>query len=114
MRHMNDEAHATPLMRLQDPEQTKVIIVTLPEATPVLEAEQLASDIERASIRPWAWVVNQSLAAAHPTSALLRRRASAEKPYLDQVAPMSRRHALIALRGQEPSGVDTIRELVTP
>jgi len=110
-RHMNDDATLTPLMRLQDPEQTKVVIVTLPEATPVLEAEQLAADIERAGIHPWAWVVNQSLTAAHPTSALLQQRANTEKQYLNQVRENCGRHALIALHGVDPSDIEGFRDL---
>ena len=51
------------MMRLQDPEQTKVLIVTLPETTPVLEAAKLQDDLRRAGIEPWAWIVNGSLAA---------------------------------------------------
>ncbi|CNL10060.1 TPA: arsenical pump-driving ATPase [Yersinia enterocolitica] len=47
-----------------DPEKTKVIIVTLAETTPVLEAANLQQDLRRAGIEPWAWVVNNSLAAA--------------------------------------------------
>ena len=54
----------TPMMQLQDPEKTKVIIVTLAETTPVLEATNLQQDLRRAGIEPWAWVVNNSLAAA--------------------------------------------------
>ncbi len=58
----------TPMMQLQDPDKTRVIIVTLAETTPVLEAANLQSDLRRAGIEPWAWVVNNSLAAAKPTS----------------------------------------------
>jgi arsenite-transporting ATPase len=47
-----------------DPEKTKVIIVTLAETTPVLEAANLQQDLRRAGIEPWAWVVNNSLAVA--------------------------------------------------
>ena len=54
----------TPLMRLQDPAYTKVLLVTLAETTPVSEAAALQADLRRARIEPWAWVVNQSLAAA--------------------------------------------------
>jgi hypothetical protein len=61
----------TPLMRLQDPDYTRVIIVTLPETTPVLEAQALQEDLRRANIEPFAWVVNASLAAAKPRDALL-------------------------------------------
>ncbi|EJR4349634.1 arsenical pump-driving ATPase, partial [Salmonella enterica subsp. enterica serovar Infantis] len=51
----------TPMMQLQDPEKTKVIIVTLAETTPVLEAANLQQDLRRAGIEPWAWVVNKAL-----------------------------------------------------
>src|SRR5690606_34542703 len=66
----------TPLMQLQDPQQTKVLIVTLAETTPVLEAAGLQADLRRAGIEPWAWVVNQSLAVVPTTSSLLTRRAA--------------------------------------
>jgi hypothetical protein len=46
MRHLGPGVHArTPMMQLQDPEQTKMLIVTLPETTPVLEAEGLQADL---------------------------------------------------------------------
>lgn len=45
-----------------------MIIVTLAETTPVLEAANLQQDLRRAGIEPWAWVVNNSLAAAEPSS----------------------------------------------
>ena len=51
----------TPMMRLQDPAQTKILIVTLPETTPVLEASGLQEDLRRAGIEPWGWVINASL-----------------------------------------------------
>jgi arsenite-transporting ATPase len=54
----------TPMMQLQDPKQTKVLIVSLAETTPVLEAANLQDDLRRAGIEPWAWVVNNSVAAA--------------------------------------------------
>ncbi len=64
-RQMSEGARfVTPSMRLQDPMQTKVLIITLPETTPVLEAEELQDDLARAGITPWAWVVNASLTAA--------------------------------------------------
>ena len=82
-------AYTTPLMRLQDPTQTRVVIVTLPDATPVLEAQGLAAELQRAGITPWAWVVNASLAAAAPTSPLLQRRAAAERPHLARVRELA-------------------------
>ena len=68
----------TPMMRLQDPEQTRILIVTLPETTPVLEAARLQDDLKRAGIAPWGWIVNASLAAAQTGDPLLVRRAEDE------------------------------------
>ena len=76
----------TPMMQLQDPKRTKVILVTLAETTPVLEAAGLQDDLRRAGIDPWAWIVNNSLAAARPTSHLLQRRAMAEVEQIEAVA----------------------------
>ncbi|MCL9086396.1 arsenical pump-driving ATPase [Salmonella enterica subsp. enterica serovar Enteritidis] len=75
----------TPMMQLQDPEKTKVIIVTLAETTPVLEAANLQQDLRRAGIEPWAWVINSSLAAAKPSSPFLVTRASRELPLINDV-----------------------------
>ena len=66
----------TPMMQLQDTKQTKVLIVTLAETTPVLEAASLQSDLRRAGIEPWAWIINTSVAAASVKSPLLRQRAA--------------------------------------
>jgi arsenite-transporting ATPase len=68
----------TPLMRLQDPDHTRVILVTLPETTPVSEAASLQEDLRRAKIEPWAWVVNRTLAGTGTTDPLLRRRIGGE------------------------------------
>ncbi|MFD3706599.1 arsenical pump-driving ATPase [Nocardia sp. NPDC058658] len=101
-----DRNFTTPLMRLQDPAQTKILVVTSPESTPVLESVELCADLERASITPWAWVLNNSLAAAHPTDALLRARASAEAAHIDSVATQySHRYALVPLLSSEPTGI---------
>ncbi|RKT46979.1 arsenical pump-driving ATPase [Thiocapsa rosea] len=104
----------TPMMQLQDPKQTKVLLVTLAETTPVLEAAGLQADLERAGITPWAWVVNQSLAAARTRSPLLRRRAANEREQIDAVAEQhARRYAVVALQEAEPIGADRLRRLTT-
>ena len=54
----------TPLMRLQDPGYTKIILVTLPETTPVSQAQALQEDLRRAKIEPFAWVINKSVLVA--------------------------------------------------
>jgi arsenite-transporting ATPase len=76
---------STPLMRLRDPAHTRILIATLPETTPVLEAEALQADLRRAGIEPFAWVINQSLAATHTTDSLLLARAAAELPLIERV-----------------------------
>jgi arsenite-transporting ATPase len=102
----------TPMMRLQDPQQTKVIIVTLPETTPVLEAAHLQEDLRRAGIDPWGWIVNSSLAAAETSHPLLYRRADSE---LDQIAKVSeglaKRHAVVPMQAEEPVGAGRLRAL---
>jgi arsenite-transporting ATPase len=105
----------TPMMQLQDPKQTKILLVTLAETTPVLEAAGLQADLKRAGIQPWAWVVNQSLAAARTRSSLLRRRAANERGQIDAVAERhSRRYAVVALQEAEPIGADRLRRLTKP
>jgi len=102
----------TPMMQLQDPKQTKVLLVTLAETTPVLEAANLQADLRRAGIEPWAWIVNNSVAAASPHSPLLRQRAHNELREIDAVASQhSRRYAVVPMLKEEPVGVDRLLEL---
>jgi arsenite-transporting ATPase len=102
----------TPMMHLRDPRQTKVLLVTLAETTPVLEAANLQADLRRAGIEPWAWIVNQSVAAAQPRSPLLRQRAHNERAEIDAVARLhGSRHAVVTLLLQEPVGADRLLEL---
>jgi arsenite-transporting ATPase len=103
----------TPMMQLQNPAQTKVLIVTLAETTPVLEAAGLQADLRRAGIEPWAWIVNNSLAAAITRSPLLRRRAFNEVEQIEAVATRhARRYAVVPLLAEEPVGVRRLLELV--
>ena len=105
----------TPMMQLQDPKQTKVLLVTLAETTPVLEAANLQADLRRAGIEPWAWVVNNSIAASQPQSALLQQRARNELREIDAVAAQhARRYAVIPLQHTEPVGVDRLLALSAP
>jgi arsenite/tail-anchored protein-transporting ATPase len=114
MRHAKDGSRMiTPMMRLQDPAQTRMLIVTLPETTPVLEAAALQEDLRRAGIEPWAWVVNASLAAAGSKDPLLAARARSELPQIEKVrAGMTRRIALIPWLAQEPVGPAALRRLM--
>jgi len=105
----------TPMMQLQDPRQTKVLLATLAETTPVLEAANLQQDLRRAGIEPWAWVINNSVAASRPTAALLRQRAQNELKEIDAVATHhARRYAVVPLLKQEPVGVERLLQLAPP
>jgi len=107
--------YTTPMMQLQDPKQTKVLLVTLAETTPVLEAANLQSDLRRAGIEPWAWVVNNSVAAANPHAPLLRQRAHNELREIDAVASLhAKRFAVVPLLKDEPVGVKRLRDLAEP
>ena len=79
------EAVRELLPQLRNPDYTKLLVVTLPEATPVHEAAQLQRDLRRAGIEPYAWVINQSFAAAAPSDPTLKMRAEREVQYIHEV-----------------------------
>lgn len=102
----------TPMMQLQDPKQTKVLIVTLPEPTPVQEAANLQADLRRAGIEPWGWLINHSLQQAAVSSPLLRLRAERQQPHIEAVEQLhASRHAVVPLLAEEPVGPDALRRL---
>lgn len=106
--------YTTPLMRLQDPKRTKVLIVTLAETTPVLEAANLQADLQRAGIEPWAWIINTSIAASAAKSPLLRQRAANELREISAVASQyAQRYAVVPLQQQEPMGVTRLLALAS-
>ncbi|EDL5063833.1 arsenite efflux transporter ATPase subunit ArsA [Salmonella enterica subsp. enterica serovar Agona] len=110
---MGDKGHfTTPMMQLQDPERTKVLLVTLPETTPVLEAANLQADLERAGIHPWGWIINNSLSIADTRSPLLRLRAQQELPQIESVKLQhASRVALVPVLASEPTGIDKLKQL---
>ncbi|HHA1473265.1 TPA: arsenite efflux transporter ATPase subunit ArsA [Enterobacter kobei] len=111
---MGEKGHfTTPMMQLQDPERTKVLLVTLPETTPVLEAVNLQADLERAGIHPWGWIINNSLSIADTRSPLLCQRARQEQPQIEAVRHQhADRIALVPVLASEPAGIEKLRELV--
>ncbi|MFP2833923.1 arsenite efflux transporter ATPase subunit ArsA [Citrobacter portucalensis] len=112
-RKMGGKGHfTTPMMQLQDPERTKVLLVTLPETTPVLEAANLQADLERAGIHPWGWIINNSLSIADTRSPLLRLRAQQERPQIESVKNLhASRVALVPVLASEPTGIDKLKQL---
>jgi arsenite-transporting ATPase len=115
-RHIDPHLHhTTPMMRLQDSERTKMMIVTLAETTPVLEAAHLQEELRRAGIEPWAWLINNSLSAAPTSSPLLKQRASFELAQIDAVRTRyATRVALVPMQAEEPIGLERLLNLVEP
>ena len=114
MRHAGDTPGKmiTPMMRLQDSAQTKILIVTLPETTPVLEAAHLQNDLQRAGIEPWGWIVNSSLAAAKTHHPLLQKRAQSEWEQIDKVRDeLCKRYAVVSMQAVEPVGIERLKSL---
>ena len=108
-----EEHHLTPMTRMQDPEQTSIVLVTLAETTPVLETANLQAELRRAGIEPWGWVINNSIAAAEPHSALLKQRAHNELNEIEAVARLhANRYAVVPLLHEEPTGVNRLLKLI--
>ncbi|MCO4093443.1 MAG: arsenical pump-driving ATPase [Acidovorax sp.] len=103
----------TPLMRLQDADMTHVVIVTLPEVTPVSQAAALQDDLRRARIEPWAWVINKSVAATGTTDPLLQARLAGEHQQTARIANgLAQRTYVLPWLATPPVGVDALGRLV--
>ena len=102
----------TPLMMLQDSTQSKVLLVALAETTPVSEAAALQDDLRRASIEPYGWVVNRSLAASSTSDPVLVQRAANEHVQLQRIMNgLATRVAILPLMPDEPVGIDLLDQL---
>jgi arsenite-transporting ATPase len=103
------------LPRLRDPAFTHVLIVTLPEATPVHEAATLQEDLRRAHIEPFAWIINQSFARADLSDPVLVSRGLGELPYLREVTEqLAPRTAIVPWVPEEPVGPEKLQQLLAP
>jgi arsenite-transporting ATPase len=100
------------LGRLRDPEFTSVLLVTLPEPTPVHEASALQGDLARAGIQPAAWVVNQSLSATGTTDPTLASRAKHETRWLREIRDNHPLVAVVAWQPKSPTGPHSLLSLV--
>ncbi|WP_441286951.1 arsenical pump-driving ATPase [Sorangium sp. KYC3313] len=95
----------TPLMRLRDPDYTKILLVTLAETTPVSEAARLQADLRRAQIEPFGWVINGSLAATDSADPCLKQRVAAELEQIEVVRTLhAKRVAIVPWVTEEPAG----------
>ena len=99
------------LPKLRNPKDTAVVIVTLAEATPVLEASRLQDDLRRAKINPRWWVINQSLSATNTTDSLLKSKAIIETGWILQVSDhKAERCAIIPWLPEEKVGYDKLKD----
>ena len=100
------------LERLRDPDFTRILLVTLPEATPVHEAAALQEDLRRAHIEPFAWVINQSLLNSGSCDPLLQCREASEHRYLREVVEkQAKRTAWLPWQAEEPVGPEALLHL---
>jgi len=107
------EAVENLLPRLRDKQFTRVLIVTLPEATPVHEAAQLQRDLRRAEIEPYAWVINNCLSPLNVTDPLLVERQKHEAKYINEVVTeQASRTALIAWQIEPPVGPEALKHAI--
>lgn len=65
--------------------ETEVIIVTLPEATPFYEARRLEEDLKRTGIAAKWWVVNKSLYGTNTTNSTLSAKAVDEVKWINRI-----------------------------
>jgi arsenite/tail-anchored protein-transporting ATPase len=106
------EAVENLLPRLRDPNFTRVLIVTLAEATPVHEAAALQRDLRRAEIEPYAWVINQVLSPLPITDPLMKQRQLHEQMCLREVQEVqATRVAIIPWQIAPPIGLQALSRL---
>lgn len=101
------------LPKIQNPKETSVVIVTLAEATPVLEASRLQDDLRRASINPKWWVINQSLVATITNDPVLKGKASSEKKWIHEVKTnLADNPAIIPWLTEEKVGYEKLKDYI--
>lgn len=104
----------TPLMRLQEAAHTKIILVTLPEVTPVSQAAALQEDLRRASVEPYAWVLNKSVLVAGTRDPLLAARLAGERRQIERLsAGLAQRLFTLPWLAVPPIGFVELSKLVS-
>ena len=90
-----------------------MLIVTLPEVTPVSQAAALQADLRRAGVEATAWVLNKSLVAAGTRDPLLGARLAGEERQMARIADgLAERVFTVAWLPEPPVGVEALRRLV--
>ena len=101
------------LPQIRNPKDTSVVIITLAEATPVLEASRLQDDLKRANINPKWWVINQSLSATNTNDPILKGKAMAEKEWIQEVNEnKAEKTAIIPWFPEEKVGYDKLKDYI--
>jgi arsenite-transporting ATPase len=101
------------LPRLRNPNETSVVIVTLAEATPVLEAGRLQDDLKRADITPKWWIINQSLYATETKDPILKGRAQAEEGWINKVTTeLAKKSAIVPLMSEDNKGYEQLKTFI--
>ena len=109
-----EDAATSLFAALADPRRTRIVLVALPEATPLHEAEALQADLARSGLRPWTWVANASLAVTGTTDPVLRARAADESRWLEEIAAASPRRAVVVpWLPDVPAGAQALRHLTS-
>ncbi|MEI8206890.1 MAG: ArsA-related P-loop ATPase, partial [Kiritimatiellales bacterium] len=106
------EAVKQLLPRIRDPQFTRMLLVTLPEATPVHEAAELQRDLQRAGITPYGWIINRSFAATGTVEPVLIAKGQNELVYINEVCERhSTRAVLSPWIGEELVGAEKLCKL---
>jgi len=101
------------LPRIRDPKFTKVLIVALPEATPTHEAEALQSDLRRAGIEPYGWIINRSFAVSGTTDSILCAKGLNELNYIGEIAKtLSKRTVISPWVAEDLVGAEKLETLM--
>lgn len=101
------------LPRLRDPQLTHVIIATLAQATPVLEAARLQEDLRRAEIDPSWWAINQTWTGVETDDPVLKSLAWAEQSWIDKVTQsLAKKTVYIPWQIKPPKGHQGLEQLL--
>lgn len=103
----------TPLMRLQDPLYTQIIIVSLAETTPVSQAAALQEDLRRAQIEPYAWVINKSILSSGAKDPLLAERMKGELRQIERIQNgLASNIFILPWQSTPPIGIEALSKLI--
>ena len=112
MQQVSGASIINPLMKIQDPRYTQVILVTLPETTPVSQAAELHQGLRHAGVEPYAWVLNRSFAAAGSVDPVLRARMVEERRQMTRIqGGLAQRLNVIPFMTQRLAGAEALSQI---